>query len=131
VRRLARENMRLPENERLIRVRKEGHAYAIWLPDLINYAEKRAPDSAENSDEAPIEEIWVNTNEGAQITGYNRSYMSNLAVEMWERPESEREIRTRKRSTGIELWLPDLMAYRRKLRHGPLRKRSLSSLTNA
>jgi hypothetical protein len=45
VRRLARENLRLPEDERLMRVRKETRAYEIWLPDLINYVERRIPHS--------------------------------------------------------------------------------------
>lgn len=37
VQRLARENWRLPEGERIIRVNKRRHGYEIWLPDLINY----------------------------------------------------------------------------------------------
>ena len=37
IRGLARNNWRLPEAERLIRIRKRSNGYDIWLPDLINY----------------------------------------------------------------------------------------------
>lgn len=37
---LARDNWKLPENERLIRrIRKRARGYDIWLPDLIAYIE--------------------------------------------------------------------------------------------
>ncbi len=36
VRELARNNWRLAEEERLIKVRKRSNGYDIWLPDLIN-----------------------------------------------------------------------------------------------
>lgn len=35
--RLATHNWRLPEDERLIRLRKRSNGYDIWLPDLRNY----------------------------------------------------------------------------------------------
>jgi hypothetical protein len=37
VQRLARNNWNLPEDQRLIRVRKPDMGYLVWLPDLINY----------------------------------------------------------------------------------------------
>ncbi|HEX2620337.1 MAG TPA: hypothetical protein VHL11_09325 [Phototrophicaceae bacterium] len=39
VRKLARDNSRLPEEERVIKVRQRSHGYQIWLPDLRNYIE--------------------------------------------------------------------------------------------
>lgn len=39
VQKLARENWKLPENERLIKIRKRARGYDIWLPDLMNYIE--------------------------------------------------------------------------------------------
>jgi hypothetical protein len=91
VRRLARENWRLPEAERLIRVRKDGHAYAIWLPDLVNYVERYVPVTASNGDHS--QETWVNAAEGAKATGYNRQYMTRLAIKMAKKPDGEREIK--------------------------------------
>jgi hypothetical protein len=123
VRRLARESWRLPEDQRPIRVRKDGHAYEIWLPDLINYVEKRIPATMQNIDLSSVEKTWVNTTEGAEITGYSRDYLSGLAVRMLEKPEEEREIKIKKRANGNELWLPDLIIYKHKVKHGPQRKR--------
>src|SRR5262249_53587835 len=117
VRRLARESLRMPENERLIKVRREGHAYEIWLPDLINYVEKRIPASLENLDLSSVEQIWVNTSEAAEATDYSRGYLSMLALKMYQKPESEREIRTKRRANGYEMWLPDLIAYTHRVRH--------------
>jgi hypothetical protein len=37
VQKLARDNWKLPEQERLIRIRKRARGYDIWLPDLVNY----------------------------------------------------------------------------------------------
>lgn len=115
VRRLARKNLRLPEEERSLRVRRDIHAYAIWLPDLINYFEKIDNSHSEN----PSEEIWVNTTEAAEATGYNRDYLSQLAAKMWNKPEDEREIKTKKRGGNYEMWLPDLRLHQRKGRRGP------------
>jgi hypothetical protein len=66
---------------------------------------------------------WVNVAEGAEITGYNREYVSKLAMKLWKKPEAERQIRLRKRTNGFELWLPDLIAYTKDAGHGPQRKR--------
>jgi hypothetical protein len=37
IRGLARNNSRLPEAERIIKVRKRSNGYDIWLPDLLKY----------------------------------------------------------------------------------------------
>jgi hypothetical protein len=39
VQKLARDNWKLPEEERLIKIRKRTNGYDIWLPDLMNYVE--------------------------------------------------------------------------------------------
>jgi hypothetical protein len=123
VRRLARDNIRLPEEKRLVRVRKEGKAYEVWLPDLVNYIEKRVPATMRNLDLSSIEQTWVNTTEAAEATGYNRDYLSTLALRMFQKPEDEREIKTKKRANGYEMWLPDLIAYTHRVKHGPQGKR--------
>jgi hypothetical protein len=127
VRRLARENWRLPEDQRLLRVRKEGHAYAIWLPDLINYVERRIPATLQNIDLSSVEKIWVNAHEAAQATGYNPQYITRLAMKMQKKPESEREIQLKKRSNRYEMWLPDLIAYHLKIGFGPQGKHKPNS----
>jgi hypothetical protein len=71
-----------------------------------------------------VEEIWVNTTEGAEITGYNADYLQQIARKMWRQPEPERAIKIRNRSRRYELWLPDLMTYIEAVRHGPQPKRS-------
>lgn len=126
VRRLARENMRLPDDERLLRVRKEGKAYEIWLPDLVNYVENRIPVTMKQLNLSSIEETWVNAAEAAELTGYHRTYLSQLAMQMARTPEDEREIRIKQRATGREMWLPDLMIYVSKVGRGP-KKRHLQN----
>jgi hypothetical protein len=75
--------------------------------------------------------IWVNVTEGAQITGYNRSYVQQLATKISKKPEAEREIRLRWRTNYWELWLPDLMAYiNSKSERGPRAKRKLKEATS-
>jgi len=69
------------------------------------------------------EEIWVNTAEAAEITGYNRQYVMKLAQKMSLQPEEEREIKIRRRYV-YELWLPDLIAYVESARRGPQPKRT-------
>ena len=76
------------------------------------------------SDQLLAEEIWVNTREGAEITGYNRQYVKLLAMKVWRQSEAERPIKIRKRSNGFELWLPDLIAYINSPGYGPQRKRT-------
>jgi hypothetical protein len=124
VRRLARENSRLPEDQRYIRFRKDSHGYAIWLPDLMSYIKRGNHVENPVSNHQAVEEIWVNTIEGAEITGYNADYLQQIARKMWRQPEHERAIKIRNRSRRYELWLPDLMAYIEAARHGPQPKRT-------
>ncbi len=118
VRRLARENWRLPEVKRFIRIRKESEEYAIWLPDLMNYATKNMPLPDEN-----VDEIWVNTSEASVITGYNQRHLKRLANKFWHMPEEDRSIRVLNRTGRYEMWLPDLVYYLSQPGRGPQPKR--------
>ncbi len=75
------------------------------------------------SDQANVEEIWVNVAESAEATGYSREYVTKLAMHMAKFPEEERKIKLRKRANRYELWLPDLMNYVENVGHGPKAKR--------
>lgn len=37
---MARNNLKLPEDERLFKVRMRAKRYEIWLPDLLRYIEE-------------------------------------------------------------------------------------------
>ena len=37
---IAKNNLRLPENERQIRVRMRSNRHELWLPDLLRYIEE-------------------------------------------------------------------------------------------
>ena len=37
---LANKNLRLPDNERHIKVRKRGGRFELWLPDLLRYIDE-------------------------------------------------------------------------------------------
>ena len=37
---MARKNLKLPEDERLFKVRMRAKRYEIWLPDLLRYIEE-------------------------------------------------------------------------------------------
>ncbi|HEX2619034.1 MAG TPA: hypothetical protein VHL11_02775 [Phototrophicaceae bacterium] len=73
--------------------------------------------------ETPPGQNWVNVTEAAKIIGYHRTYVQKLANKLWKLPEEEREIKVVKRSSGYDLWLPDLMEYIKKPLHGPYGKR--------
>lgn len=81
------------------------------------------------SDEYPTEEIWVNTTEASEITGYNPDYLQQLARKIWRKPEAERVIKLRNRSRRYEFWLPDLVKYIQEHGYGP-RKPGSRSLEN-
>lgn len=66
-----------------------------------------------------VEEIWVNTNEGAEITGYHHEHVRKLARDNWNLSEDERIIRVRRRVGRYDLWLPDLMKYLNSFGKGP------------
>jgi hypothetical protein len=67
----------------------------------------------------PEQEIWVMTPEGAELIGYNREYLEQLARKNIRLPEEERLIKTRKRVGRYELWLPDLLRYIDEVGYGP------------
>ena len=67
----------------------------------------------------PDQEIWVMTNEGAELTGYNSLYLQKLARKNLILPEHERQIKVRKRLGRHELWLPDLLRYIDEIGYGP------------
>lgn len=69
-----------------------------------------------------VEEIWVNTVEGAEITGYYHTYVRKLARDNWNLPENERKIRVRRRSNRYDIWLPDLVNYMNEIGLGPYPK---------
>ena len=68
---------------------------------------------------APDQEIWVMTTEGAELTGYNREYLEQLARKNLRLSEDERLIMIRMRSNRYELWLPDLLRYINEIGYGP------------
>ena len=55
--------------------------------------------------------IWVNTAEGAEITGYHRDHVQKLARDNWNLPENQRLIKVRNKGNRYDIWLPDLMKY--------------------
>lgn len=65
------------------------------------------------------QEIWVNTNEAAEITGYSREYLTKFAKKLFVKPETERELKVRKRLDRYEFWLPDLLIYQNTTGYGP------------
>ena len=71
------------------------------------------------TDKTTVEEIWVNTNEGAEYSGYHRDYVQKLARDNWNLPEDERVIRVRRRIDRYDLWLPDLIQYMNEIGKGP------------
>ena len=77
--------------------------------------------------DSPVEAVWVNATEAAEITGYSPLYVTRLARRIYKKPEAEREIQIMKRSNRYDLWLPDLIAYIEGVGHGPQRKRNPSS----
>jgi hypothetical protein len=66
-----------------------------------------------------VDDSWVNLSEATEITGYNYHSMRKLIFRLSSQPEEEREVKLRKRSTGWELWLPDLIKYLDKPGRGP------------
>ncbi|HEX2622902.1 MAG TPA: hypothetical protein VHL11_22235 [Phototrophicaceae bacterium] len=129
IRRIARDNWKLPEDQRVIRVRLHSRAYEMWLPDLLKYtqasgrgslAKRRQSQNLVPSDNSfkfiptpdfPNQEIWVDTGEAAEITGYHRVYLQQLSRKIWQQPEEQRLIKLRHRAKKYEFWLPDLINY--------------------
>lgn len=71
----------------------------------------------------PDQEIWVMTIEGAELTGYSREYLEQLARKNIKMSEDERLIRVRLRTRRYEIWLPDLLRYIEDIGRGPLGKK--------
>jgi hypothetical protein len=82
----------------------------------------------EKQDAEDTEEIWVNASEATEITGYNYHSVLKLIFKISKQPEEDREVRMRKRSTGWEMWLPDLLNYIYKPGAGPQTKRKHKNL---
>jgi hypothetical protein len=108
-----------PEAERPIQVRNEANQYQIWLPDLIEFVSQYAAGRLNTK----VEETWVNTTEGAEITGYHRDYVQRLARDSWNLDEEQRIIKVRQRAGRYELWLPDLFKYIADHGYGPIQKK--------
>ena len=64
-------------------------------------------------------DIWVNTNEAVERTGYFHTHVRKLARENWNLPEDQRFIRVRRRVDRYEIWLPDLLKYIANTGRGP------------
>lgn len=73
-------------------------------------------------EQVKAEEIWVNTGEASEITGYDAIYLQKLASKLWKQPEGKRVIKVRNRSRRYELWLPDLIRYMTEYGAGPYQK---------
>jgi hypothetical protein len=67
----------------------------------------------------PDQEIWVITPEAAELTGYSREYLEQLARKHSRLSVDERLIKVRKRANRYELWLPDLLRYIEETGRGP------------
>ncbi len=66
-----------------------------------------------------IEEIWVNTSEATELTGYFHTHVRKLARDNWALPEEQRAIRIRRRAGRYDIWLPDLVKYMKERGTGP------------
>ena len=75
--------------------------------------------------ERMVAEKWVNTGEGAEITGYDQQYLQKLALKNARLPEDQRVIRVNNRAGRHELWLPDLIKYIEKYGRGPQREKTI------
>jgi hypothetical protein len=110
----------IPADDRPIQVREHAGRYELWLPDLVEYVAEYA---AGRLNQPTVEEIWINTSEGAELTGYNRDYVNKLARDNWQVPEDERVIRVRRRAGRYDIWQPDLLRYMSDHGYGPIQKK--------
>lgn len=62
-------------------------------------------------EEDPTQGVWVNAQEGADITGVNREELRRLADQMAKQPEQSRIVRVMQRAREMRFWLPDLVQY--------------------
>jgi hypothetical protein len=113
-----RDMFALPENERTIQVRQEANRYQLWLPDLMEFVATYAAGRVNTQ----AEEMWVNTSEAAEFTGYYFDYIQKMARNNWRMEEDQRIIRVRRRAGRYDIWLPDLVKYISEHGHGPYQK---------
>jgi len=116
---MARNNLKLPEDQRLFKVRMRAKRYEIWLPDLLRYAKDTVDNPQPNADKSQDQEVWIMTTEAAALIGYNRQYLEQLARKNLQMPEEKREIQVRMRARRYEIWLPDLLHYVEEIGQGP------------
>ncbi len=116
--RLIRNMLLQSEVERRIRIQQDDNGYQIWLPDLIDFVAQYGAGRLLNE----VEEIWVNTPEAAEITGYTQEYVQKLARKNWNLPEDQRLIKVRFRANRYDVWLPDLVNFILVHGHGPHQK---------
>ncbi len=76
--------------------------------------------------ETEAQQIWVNVAEAAEMTGYSRDRMTRIMAQIWKLSEEQHNIQIRKRTSGYDIWLPDLFAYLSEKGHGPHPKRKLT-----
>lgn len=62
-------------------------------------------------EEDPTQGVWVNAEEGAQITGLHKDDLQRLASQMANHPEANRIVRIWQRARDLRFWLPDLVQY--------------------
>ena len=122
---LARNNLKLPEDQQLFKVRMRAKRYEIWLPDLLRYAKETVDNPQPNSDKPEDQEVWIMTTEAAEKTGYSREYLEQLARKNLQMPEDKRELEVRMRARRYELWLPDLLRYIEEIGSGPRDKNNV------
>ena len=118
--RLMRNILLQPQEERAVRIHQDDNGYKLWLPDLINFVAQYGAGRLLTK----AEEIWVNTPEAAEITGYTRDYVQKLARVNWKLPEDQRLIKVRFRANRYDVWLPDLVNFIISHGHGPHQKTS-------
>ncbi|HEX2622195.1 MAG TPA: hypothetical protein VHL11_18685 [Phototrophicaceae bacterium] len=82
---------------------------------------------------SPTLEKWVNVTEAAEMLGYHRDHVRKLVTRLWKMPEDEREVKLIRRSSGFEIWMPDLVEYFKNSAahgpHGPQRKNQNPPIT--
>ena len=109
LRQLAASAWENPKTDPPLKVRFRSKRYEFWLPDLMVYLE--TSQDAYQEQDPEVEQIWVSTSEGAELTGYHMDYLRQIAYRISKQPENERRFKIRMRSGRYEFWLPDLISY--------------------
>ena len=100
----------------------DGHAINQRKVEGVIWVRMYAPMSDAPLENLDSQEIWVDLYEAAEITGYSVVGLRGIVSRMSQLPEAEREVRVRKRTGRWELWLPNLINYLGKPKHGPRNK---------